>query len=663
MGKKAKEFENVEPDKRKLTLKQANYLASISNSQTKELVDRPFAEAIDLTRWKIRPELWFHRRVCGRVVKTDPETGEKHGVPNATVHVEDTDCNYLVYSPTGFQYTWFFPWNCTREVIATTTTDECGNFCVWIPIFDIDRVVQYRRKRFCFPDIVHLDLCEILKRKGIPCPHFEIPEEIPFPRPPIPLPDPPPVFDPEIRSLIQEVAGQEVANQFELLAENRKFGEASLPFQALAKTPALKGKIPPPLPRELRGLKPEECHKRVASLASVSAQSFKEFKFENFVGPFYKCYDVLVPTWTTVIDVPDITFKVTQDVDGDGAEETIYSENFFEVRWDTTSIPDVELEADGSALASPFCGEPPIDVGKCTKPTILAAGFMPLDPPYHNASTGYALRPNRPRHEAPPDNAHGFDDSPIIINPGEAPYCGGVSIFACHRFGNAKFYRLVYAYEAASEVPFTGETWTASSISGPPVLFAADADGWYPIIPENQLVHPHWVFYWRTWKKSNGKYTLRLQIGDASKNITDQSDPVAFVVDNSHPLATFDQIQWRVTPGGAWQTLPAVCPVVHRTPGTELEFRVTYTASATHFRDVQLSASGCGGGGFSKVGDMTKPAERSRFEHWHVDSTDNIWSHTGHFLLPAWKAFGILWFSFKRAYKGIQSPRGRWRTE
>jgi hypothetical protein len=44
-------------------------------------------------------ELFHFRRVCGRVVKTDPVTGVDH--PFATVHVEDTDCNFFGLVPGG----------------------------------------------------------------------------------------------------------------------------------------------------------------------------------------------------------------------------------------------------------------------------------------------------------------------------------------------------------------------------------------------------------------------------------------------------------------------------------------------------------------------------------------------------------------------------------
>jgi hypothetical protein len=53
----------------------------------------------------------------------------------------------------------------------------------------------------------------------------------------------------------------------------------------------------------------------------------------KFRGPFRRCIDIVVPEWQVIVDVPDITFRVTQDTNGDGTEETIYAEGFFDVRW------------------------------------------------------------------------------------------------------------------------------------------------------------------------------------------------------------------------------------------------------------------------------------------------------------------------------------------
>ena len=112
------------------------------------------------------------------------------GVPNATVHVEDTDCSFLGLFPVEDPaWWWFWPIFCQREVIATTMTDECGNFCVCIPRWDIDRILRFRLQRICFPDIYRPNLRDligdiVLERK----PPFPVPTRT-RPTPPFDLPD------------------------------------------------------------------------------------------------------------------------------------------------------------------------------------------------------------------------------------------------------------------------------------------------------------------------------------------------------------------------------------------------------------------------------------------------------------------------------------------
>ena len=180
------------PDKRPLTTSQAVRLAAISGLSLKELTDMPLAEIQTRFRWRIDPELLLFRRICGRVVKKDPVTGVEYVVPNATVHVEDTDCSFLAFSPAGYDWCWFFPFHCHREEIATVKTDACGRFCVWIPRFEIDWILRWRRERICFPWIFVGSILDILDRL------------VPEPRPPRvkphgpwpgPGPDPGPVLE------------------------------------------------------------------------------------------------------------------------------------------------------------------------------------------------------------------------------------------------------------------------------------------------------------------------------------------------------------------------------------------------------------------------------------------------------------------------------------
>lgn len=75
-------------------------------------------------------------------------------MPWATVHVEDTDCSLFGYFPHGWPWSWFLPLLCRREEIATAVTDACGRFCVWIPRWEIDWILRFRREGICLPDIL-----------------------------------------------------------------------------------------------------------------------------------------------------------------------------------------------------------------------------------------------------------------------------------------------------------------------------------------------------------------------------------------------------------------------------------------------------------------------------------------------------------------------------
>ena len=82
-----------------LTQRQAAYLAELTGTPAEKLAGRPIRDLEELLRWRIDPSLLFFRRICGRVVRAEPGTGVVQGVPNATVHVEDTDCSFLGFFP------------------------------------------------------------------------------------------------------------------------------------------------------------------------------------------------------------------------------------------------------------------------------------------------------------------------------------------------------------------------------------------------------------------------------------------------------------------------------------------------------------------------------------------------------------------------------------
>src|ERR1700680_639101 len=143
----------VAPDQVKLSTMQAGRLAAISGVETSEIQGLTVAEVSAKLRWRIDPELLFFRKICGKVVKEDPVSGIEYPVAYATVEVADTDCSFLGFFPKAAKWSWYFPLRCRREVLATVKTDSCGNFCVWVPRWDIDWILLWRRERVCFPVI------------------------------------------------------------------------------------------------------------------------------------------------------------------------------------------------------------------------------------------------------------------------------------------------------------------------------------------------------------------------------------------------------------------------------------------------------------------------------------------------------------------------------
>ena len=142
---KIKQSSSADPSQFKIGPSSAKRLAAMSDVPAERLKGLTLAEAVEKFRFTIDPQLLLFRKVCGEVVKTDPVTGIDYPVPFATVNVEDTDCSLLGFFPSKASWSWYFPFFCHREVIATTRTDACGKFCVWIPRWDIDWVLRFRR--------------------------------------------------------------------------------------------------------------------------------------------------------------------------------------------------------------------------------------------------------------------------------------------------------------------------------------------------------------------------------------------------------------------------------------------------------------------------------------------------------------------------------------
>lgn len=621
-----------DPGQRTLTARQAEYFARASDLSAKELTGAKVAEVAERLRFAIDPALWFHQRVCGRVVKTDPSTGQQHGVPFATVHVEDTDCSFLGLFPVEHPYFWWlFPFSCQRETITTVTTDECGNFCVDIPRWDIDRILRLRLERHCYPEIFKPRIPDLVER----IPGIRLPGDGVI--------DPPPI------DLV--VGGRFGAPQ---PVEPARFGEhIEQPLDAPLP------RIAPPLDDAVR----ERAQELLSRLGKRVNDTPKLPSAERAIGPFLRCRDVLVAEWELLVDVPDITFRVTQDVDGDGTEEVIYSEGYFDVRWNATAIGPVELEASPIAKAATVCGLEPVPCGDV--PALLQIGRMPAVAPYLDTD-GYATRVNRPRAGGHP--------SGVKLGAAQSPFTGELQISGCYEVvDGAQHFRVLDTYDSVEQA-ITGVSWTVGA-TVPPfwITMTPDADGWYAIADAQKQVDPHLVMSWPVAGRGSGPHQLRLELGDGSKNSLAFSDPLPVVVDDRAPDLSLLSVRWREAGTAGWpedsELVGANCPVVRRPVGQDVELRVVWSASAPHFRNAALQGQGCGAGsGLVHAGGSGGPAVvlgTDTVARWHTSTTETGLTRTEVFTLPkaaSEGAYGIAASAFSRAFEpaGATGPSLDW---
>jgi hypothetical protein len=636
--KRVEKDKSVTPDRRPITGLQAHRLSKLTGVSAKEVSGLTVAELNDKFRWRIDPGLFLFRRICGRVVKKDPVTGAEYPVPFATVHVEDTDCSFLGFFPIGWPWAWLFPFFCHREEIGTATTDACGRFCVWIPRWEVDWILRFRRERVCFPDIfikpTIRDLLDIVR------------PEPPIIRPPKPEPDPPLLLLKDggmtLRNA-EQVLGREIIEKLAALEVSNEVGASTVQQRQILDSPAFSEPMVPPLPTQFNELQEEKGPKLLTMLAAnlrLKPEELKDLNLRRFIGPFFRCRDVLAPEWLPILDVPDITFRVTQDVDSNGDEEAIYSESYFDVRWNAGPIPDVTLYASQIAVAGVACDAPLVACNG--DPRIDFVGLMPLispgvGDPYHDPVTGYARRPNRPH---PSGLVADLPPYPLA----KTPYTSTLQLYGCNSRDGAVYYRLRYSFEGATPQPFKSLTWPLYRIVGGVLQLkwpTPDTDGWYPIIPDAEgWIHKNLLLNWptRNGHFHNGLYMVDMQLGNASKAVVHTTTAIGFRIDNSNPEPVmFTSLAWRQKGAASWIPLELVCPVVVRPAGVDIEFRVGYLTSATHLRSLTLSGGGCGGNNPDPLASpdwSDPPSPLNPYQHWHTDpDLDNSESRTAIFVL------------------------------
>ncbi len=630
------------PDKTPLSKIGAQRLSAITGLKADALAGQTIAGLREKFEWQIDPELFLFRRICGRVVKHDPASGDDWGVPGATVHVYDTDFSLFGYFPIDWPYGWFWPYHWRREEIGHAVTDACGRFCVWVPRFDIDWILRWRRERICFPEIfVKPSLRDVLGR---------LQEVVEVP-PRLPHPDPGPLdfLRGGIGSaaVLRQTVGDKVSRALEgnLHFTVGQSGSAS----ALLDRRAFTAPVPPPAAEHLL----ERVTEHLTGQKHVTKEDLaRAAKSRAWHGPFYRCFDIVVPEFLPIFDIPDITFGVTQDVDGDGVEETIYSEGFFDVRWDAGNIPPVTLVADASAFATPTCGDQP-PLGACAAPEIVLVGHMPLlnesGPglfPIIDTTTGYAVRANRPHSTGQEAQVA------TAATAATAPACGLLEFWGCnhHLLNNtaATHYRInarVSTDEGATFGPWFQilDTWSNWRVVGsPPVLeykgMSQLAGGWWEVLnPADQWIPgDHYLLQWHN--PPNGLVEMQLELGKltgAVVNPIGTAPNVRLQIDNSAPAPQITALGWRVV-GGSTNPLPLNCPTIKRNH-QDIEVLVDLQVTAAHLRSVEVWAGGCGNGnptlvtGFEALEGLTTPTPG----YWHKNAGDNGLSRQVVWRVPA----------------------------
>jgi hypothetical protein len=642
------------PDQIKLNAIAAERLAALAGIEANEVQGQTIASISEKLKWVLDPEWLLFRRVCGRVVQTDPDSGISYPVPYATVHVLDTDCDFWGYFPEGWLYSWLFPIRCRTEELTRVVTDECGNFCVWIPRFEIDWILRWRRERFCYEEfLVKPSIADLLARLAQ---EVAVQPKFPPPNPGDPWELAAAVAE---RGDLTEAIGRPAQQAITAAARATAFGSQAAPIVDRLAASAFPQGLEPPLPHTLKERFTEVGHEALVDHVKGESLALEGIDLARWCGPFLRCVDIWVREWEPIFEVPDVSFEVTQDVDGDGTEDVIYR-SYFDISYGGAD-PYVTIEASQIAIAlrSQLCvPSPPCDEGDVA---IQRAGLMPIEsaPTYFDASNGFAVRPNKPRP--------GGLFSSAEAKPSTAPFFGELQLYGCVHAKGAMYYRVLGATVPADNgIPTPG-----SAAFGPAVPLIAswklarwapgfqqhtvspDALGWYEILPDSADWQPeHLLLDWVT--ASMGVWQLTLELGDAGKSVIYSAPPVTMVIDNFAPTATpFPTLfQWRYAGTSGWTNLLALpCPLITRDHVADVEIQIGATVSAGHLRSALLSAGGCG---VTLAEISGNPAVT---QHWYESPGDNSWSTIATYTVPADAPPGCYSFSFDTTSRAF-NPAG-----
>ncbi len=637
-------------EKRSLNPIQVERLAALAEVPKAELEGRGLLELTEHFRW-IEPGWLSPNRVCGQVVKENPATHVLEPVPYALVRVFDVDWSLLGHFPDHWPFGWFFPLARRLELLATVRTDRCGRFCVRVPRFELDWIRRWYRLTLCLPGPFEpLDLCDI---KPWLCEGLREVPDWDF--------GPGPVIEDWQDRLGPELLG-ELLGATQLPKLERPLDELG----ELLRLGAGRVELAPPLGEELQRLHEKGGATELAQALKIRlpktlrpGKGLEELSPRRVYGPFRRCIDVRFPVWMPLLDVPDITFRVSQDVDGDGHEELIYTEGLGDVRVNATLPMNVVLRAQSNAISIPpaLCRLPDVP---CAEPGLVMAGLMPIqnepapEPPYLEPSRGTATRVNRPHVTGHFGEA--VDESIL----GRSPFCSTLQLRGCNRRDGARYYRVLGRLRAEGELgfglerPWVGESWQQIRwVGSPPRVerrhIVSDEQGWYQILDASEgWLDPHLLLNWPTTSYGNGLYELRLEFADASRHSLGFSPERRLRVDNRRPILT-PRVAWRPLGHGSFEPVPSGCAVLRRRASQPLEFSVDLVTSCSFLRSVTLAATACGGIRAARTSALPEQwespdADDGTLQRFHTHVTETHVSENVRFVLPGLAEPGVYGF-------------------
>ncbi|HEY6791199.1 MAG TPA: hypothetical protein VI365_28210 [Trebonia sp.] len=658
----------VTPAEQPLGPIQAARLSALTGLPASELEGQTVAALSQRLRWVVDPDLWLFRRVCGQVVQVDPATGADLPVPYATVEVFDTVCDYWGFFPEPWPWGWLFPVHCERELVATVQTDACGNFCFWVPAFEIEWILRWREERVCFPEIfTKPTIADLLA--GSPG----------QPASGQPASGQPATSDAAALAVrlraggdLGSALGARAGAVLRAARAATGVGDHVSQLTRLLASPAFPKPVTPPLP----ALPAHDGKDGQAVAIWVPPQ----IDPGRFYGPFQRCIDVFVPEWYEFLAVPDLSIVVTQAL---GSGPQVIYEGAFDIPWGTNPIPPLTLQASPVAVASRApC--PPSQVDPDTL-GFQYVGLLPVSAPYNaggtfDAATGFATRVNQPQPPAGGCSCDQADLAVVPACPATAVFYGELYLYGGVTYPGAAYYRITTQYAAGSGIPTPSpatfslpvpllDSWTVPQpFPAPPAVIApASPDGWYPISGLSAESGPYtgMLMDWSD-AKADGVYGLTLELADASMTpITLSTAPtLLLVVDGSRPQPGPLTVQWQPTIGvngpidpTKWTTAypPASGCALIDTGGGAIALQFTTGATAPHLRQAWVGVGGCGG-----VNPVPATGNPPAFQ-WYTGSTDpsaTSFSFSGVYYLPAGAPAGCYQFELYADTRAFNAAGG-----